>query len=265
MDGNEIYVKIPWIYKMPEFFENDMLSEVVLYRLPEKVQKFLVYKILDTLNKSFSQIPDSYQSDSDLDNYSHFIESLKKTGPTWVSGLCDLSVSQAINGLLDIINWKTEFKKFPPKSVMEFYGVCKRSRPVYDELKTSETFLRLENFCYPGENPENIDEIDANGRRLYDKRSGRKIQRHPVHGKRIFSIVLPMPQDKIWFSNLSPELKTKFYDVVCKSWRQFGSLLENCEEIWSFLDDGFESSCWFKPMVEAFREYYKIPKYKELT
>jgi hypothetical protein len=132
MDVNETYKKIPWVLKVSNFFDKENLSLMRLDRLPEKEQKFLVYQSMLTLSQYFSMVPD-HHSDSETATASNFelIKSLNNTLPTWLGGLCDLNVLQIISGLLDILNMKTEYQKWPPKSVMEFYSVCKKSKPAY--------------------------------------------------------------------------------------------------------------------------------------
>lgn len=141
MIENETYKKIPWVYKISGAFENDILSSNRLDSLPERMQQYFVYKVLWSLSKYFSQIPDHYSeiSISDMTDSSKLVKSLNDTLPTWLSGLCDTSISQIITGLVDILSLKTEYQKWPPKSVMEFYAVCKRSRAPYHEFKSCDS------------------------------------------------------------------------------------------------------------------------------
>ncbi len=145
MNESEKYKKIPWIYEIHEVFENNFISRLRLDSFPENVQRFLVYKVLHALSKYFSQIPDHYSeiSISDIDNPKKIVDSLNNTLPTWLSGLCDTTIEQIISGLLDILNLKTEYQKWPPKSVMEFYAVCKKNRPPYYEIIQSNNFKQI--------------------------------------------------------------------------------------------------------------------------
>jgi len=141
MNQNEEYKKISWIYEMTEIFNNEILSNKRLDYFSEDDQKFLIYKIIHTLTKYFGQIPGSAEPllSKDLESSNKFIESLSSVLEIWLSGLCDLSVSQIINGLMDIINLKTEYQKFPPKSVIEFYAICKNPHPSYhDHIKKND-------------------------------------------------------------------------------------------------------------------------------
>lgn len=139
MNENDVYKKIPWIRKIPEIFEGDIISLNRLDSFSEKTQKYLVYKSMLTLSQYFSQIPDY-----DCDDKESIVKSLENTLPTWLSGLCDLSVSQIIHGLLDILNLKTEYQKWPPKSVMQFYSVCKTFKPAYHDRKKESNFNFIE-------------------------------------------------------------------------------------------------------------------------
>lgn len=143
--SNLTYNKLPWIYKISSAFEGDQISSKRLNQIPEECQKKLIYMTVLTMSKYFSQIPD-YDSDTEespSDPSKSFLKSLNNTLPIWLSGLCDATISQIINALLDILNLKTEYQKWPPKSVIEFYAVCKRVRPpYYDTVKSN--YLRLE-------------------------------------------------------------------------------------------------------------------------
>ena len=135
MNAYEKYKKIPWIYEMPAIFQNNTVSGNRLDCLIEDDKKELIYAVISTLSQYFAQIPNHNSDISKLDHdySSKFVESISNMLPTWVNGLCDLSVSQIISGLMDILNLKTEYQKWPPKSVMEFYAVCKKNRPAYHE------------------------------------------------------------------------------------------------------------------------------------
>ena len=125
-DRNEIYIKIPWVYKMPFVWDQDRLSLNRLMSLPKDNQGKLIAACIITMSKHFLQSIDHSHSD------------------TWISGLCDSTIAQIINGLLDILNLKTEYLKWPPKSVMEFYDVCKRPRAAYDESKVPNNYKQIE-------------------------------------------------------------------------------------------------------------------------
>lgn len=145
MTVNETYKKIPWVYEMSFIFQNNSISEVRLDCLAKDEQKELIYAVISTLSQYFAQIPNHNADVSRADcNYSEkFVESLSNTLPVWLNGLCDLSATQIINGLMDILNLKTEYQKWPPKSVMEFYAVCKKSRPAYHDIKKSNGLLEI--------------------------------------------------------------------------------------------------------------------------
>lgn len=145
MMENETYKKIPWVYEMSFIFQNNAVSGARLDCLADDEQKEFVYAVISTLSQYFAQIPNHNADISKADcNYSEkFVESLSNTLPVWLNGLCDLSVTQVINGLMDILNLKTEYQKWPPKSVMEFYAVCKKSRPAYHDIKKSNSLLEI--------------------------------------------------------------------------------------------------------------------------
>lgn len=134
MNKSEIYDKIIWIYKIPEIFFENSISKEKLKNLPVSAKQGLIFKLLETLSLYFSVVPDYY-----CDNYfsgneeNEDINGLNATFTIWLSGLSDLSVCQIIGGLLDILNMKTEYQKWPPKSVMQFYTVCTAFKPAYHD------------------------------------------------------------------------------------------------------------------------------------
>lgn len=62
--------------------------------------------------------------------------------------------------------------------------------------------------------------------------------------------------DKIWFGSLSDSQKLKVYQGAIMAYPLLEQLIKNSNQ--SFLDDSFQKSIWIKPMIEAFREFYKI-------
>lgn len=148
MNLNDPYKKINWIYNMPVLLQNNVASTKRLDSFSEDVQKELIYMIVTTLSEYFSQIPDRNAEISRLDeNYSaKFVKSLSNTLPIWLNGLCDLTILQIVNGLLDILNLKTEYQKWPPKSVMEFYAVCKKERSISHEFIKKNNSKQIVDF-----------------------------------------------------------------------------------------------------------------------
>ena len=138
MEINKVFKKIPWIYEMPEVLTNGVLLTKRLDELSEDAQKELVYMVVNTLSEYFGQVPANYVEISKDDPlYSEkFAKSLSNMLPIWLNGLCDVSVAQIISALLDILNLKTEYQKWPPKSVIEFHAVCKIPRPAYHDAPT---------------------------------------------------------------------------------------------------------------------------------
>jgi len=138
MNKSEIYDKIIWIYKIPEIILENIVSREKLKNFPSHVKEGLVFKILETLSQYFSVVPDYYY-DKNSDSYENIedMDGINATLTIWLNGLGDLSVSKIIDGLLDILNMKTEYQKWPPKSVMQFHAVCKSIRPCqYHEINT---------------------------------------------------------------------------------------------------------------------------------
>jgi hypothetical protein len=131
MNQTDKFKKISWIEGMSIFFENENLSTKRLDSFSKKEQEFLIYQIIYTLSKYFGRIPGSAAPLLELESSEKFIESVFSILNTWLSGLCDLSIYQIINGLIDILDLKTEYKKWPPNSVMEFYTICKIEKPPY--------------------------------------------------------------------------------------------------------------------------------------
>ena len=134
MNKSEIYDKIIWIYKIPEIILENIVSREKLKNFPSHVKEGLVFKILETLSQYFSVVPDYYY-DKNSDSYENIedMDGINATLTFWLSGLSDLSVCQIIGGLLDILNMKTEYQKWPPKSVMQFYTVCTAFKPAYHD------------------------------------------------------------------------------------------------------------------------------------
>lgn len=134
MNKSEIYDKIIWIYKIPEIILENIVSREKLKNFPSHVKEGLVFKILETLSQYFSVVPDYYY-DKNSDSYENIedMDGINATLTIWLSGLSDLSVFQIIGGLLDILNMKTEYQKWPPKSVMQFYTVCTAFKPAYHD------------------------------------------------------------------------------------------------------------------------------------
>ncbi len=134
MNKSEIYDKIIWIYKIPEIILENIVSREKLKNFPPHVKEGLVFKILETLSQYFSVVPDYYY-DKNSDSYENIedMDGINATLTIWLSGLSDLSVCQIIGGLLDILNMKTEYQKWPPKSVMQFYTVCTAFKPAYHD------------------------------------------------------------------------------------------------------------------------------------
>lgn len=145
MNANETYKKIPWIFGMSEIFQNNSVSAKRLDTLIEDDQKELIYAVISTLSQYFAQIPNhnAEVSRSDYNYSAKFVQSLSNTLPVWLSGLCDLTIAQIINGLLDILNLKTEYQKWPPKSVMEFYAICKKQRAPYYEMNLEKNLRKI--------------------------------------------------------------------------------------------------------------------------
>jgi len=59
-----------------------------------------------------------------------------------------------------------------------------------------------------------------------------------------------------WFSSLSESDKIKVYQGAIRAYPFLDNFLKASNQ--SFLDDSFEKSVWIKPMIETFRECYKI-------
>ncbi len=145
MNMSEEYDKILWIYKMPEVIFNNFLSENRLKSLSDRARQGLIFKVIETLSQYFSVVPDYYY-DSEIyeANPDEDINGVNATLTIWLNGLADLSVKKIIEGLLDILNMKTEYQKWPPKSVMQFYAVCKSIRPApYHEIKSSNNYKQI--------------------------------------------------------------------------------------------------------------------------
>ena len=140
MSLNEKYKKISWIYQIPKIFCEGKIYDKRLDTLPRADQENLIYKLIQSFYNYFGRFPGNTENKSSLD-FEKSKENLKFMMEIWLSGLCDLTVSQIIEGLLDIFNLKTEYLKWPPASVIEFYSVCKKLKPPYHE-----SFVRRESI-----------------------------------------------------------------------------------------------------------------------
>ncbi len=129
------FKKIAWVYEMPEVYSNGNLSTNRLEQFSEEVQKKLVVYVVNTLARYFGgmhhYVDGLSLSDPDYENKCEI--ALNRILPIWLSGLCDVSAGQIVSGLLDILNLKTEYQKWPPKNVIEFHAVCKIPRPAYHD------------------------------------------------------------------------------------------------------------------------------------
>ena len=63
-----------------------------------------------------------------------------------------------------------------------------------------------------------------------------------------------------WFSSLSESHKIKVYEIALRAYPLLEHFLKDSKQ--SFLDDSFEKSVWIKPMIETFREFYRIDSLK---
>ena len=131
MQFDEKFKKIPWIYEVPDVFENGIVVSKRLDSVSEESQKMLIYSVMQSLMKNFNS-SDSYMGKSSCEQIrnSEFESQLL----VWLSGLCNVSIAQIVGALVDILEMKTEYQKYPPKSVMEFHAVCKSPRPAYHDV-----------------------------------------------------------------------------------------------------------------------------------
>jgi hypothetical protein len=142
MNLDETYKKIPWLYKMPNIFTDEGVSIKRLDTLEKDDQAMLIFEVINSLGRYFGKMPGNPENMS-IQDLEKSKENLGNMLEIWLSGLCDLNVSQIINGLLDILNLKTEYQKWPPNSVMEFYSICRKPKvPYHSEVK----FKKIENF-----------------------------------------------------------------------------------------------------------------------
>ena len=145
MTTSEVYDKISWVHKMPEIISDNVLSREKLKNLSDRAKRELIFKLIETMSQYFSVVPDYYYDPSDsLCEDGEDMDGLNSTLTIWLSGLSDLNVTQIINGLLEILNWKTEYQKWPPKSVMQFYTVCKKSSSPCHEIRVYNGLKQIE-------------------------------------------------------------------------------------------------------------------------
>jgi len=147
MQFNDTFKKIPWIYEMSEVYSNGILFVKRLDQVSEEAQKKLIFSVVTTLAQYFGGMHHYVDglSLSDAEYEKKCQMALSRILPIWLSGLCDVSVAQIISALVDILNLKTEYQKWPPKSVIEFHSVCRHPRPAYHDLpKAPSNALRIE-------------------------------------------------------------------------------------------------------------------------
>ena len=86
---NENYKKILWIYEIPEALEGKIVSVKRLDRLTKDAQKDLVFNVLYSLDRHFSQMSDHdiQALESDLNYRSQFAEKLDYILTIWLSGV----------------------------------------------------------------------------------------------------------------------------------------------------------------------------------
>lgn len=141
------FKKIPWVYEMPEIYSDGVFLTKRLDEISAESQKKLIFSVVTTLAQYFGgmhhYVDGLSLADTDYDQKCQL--ALGRILPIWLSGVCDVSVAQIVCGLSDILNLKTEYQKWPPKNVIEFYGVCKRPRPSYHDVsKEPSNTLQLE-------------------------------------------------------------------------------------------------------------------------
>lgn len=141
MNLNETYKKIPWVNQIPNILIDGVVSSKRLDNLQKEDQALLIFEVISSLNRYFGQMPGN-PDDMSMQNFEKAKENFSNVLFIWLSGLCDLPICQIIGGLLDILNLKTEYQKWPPKSVIEFYAVCKIARPPYHEPFKKDGILK---------------------------------------------------------------------------------------------------------------------------
>ena len=138
MQSDNKFKKIPWIYEMSEIYSSGILSTNRLEQVSEELQKKLIFSVVNTLAKYFGgmhhYVDGLSLADAEYEQKCQLV--LGRMLPIWLSGLCNVSVGQIILALVDILDLKTEYQKWPPKSVIEFHAVCKLPRPAYHDTPT---------------------------------------------------------------------------------------------------------------------------------
>ncbi len=161
MNLNEAYKKIPWVNQMPNIFINGIISGKRLDSFQKDDQSMIMFQVISSLNRYFGQMPGN-PDDMSMQDFEKAKENFANILEVWLDGLCDLSISQIINGLVDILNLKTEYQKWPPKSVMEFYAVCKSVKPAYHEpFKKNENFKQIGCDEKPVQDKKNLMAIES--------------------------------------------------------------------------------------------------------
>lgn len=131
----ETFKKISWVEGISELFENGILTTKRLDKMLDHVQKELMYAVVRTLEVYFElNVNQNYINEGNKNKFEPVIKNLSEILPRWISGLCDVSVAQIIGGLLDILNLKTKYQEYPPRSIMQFHAVCKTARPPYHDV-----------------------------------------------------------------------------------------------------------------------------------
>lgn len=182
MNVNEAYEKIPWVYKIPEVISENVLSKNKLRSLSLRSKQSLIISIIETLSDYFSVVTDYYYDPKDVGSVEgEDTSGLNSLLTIWLSGLGDLNITQIVGGLLDILNMRTEYKKWPPKSVMQFHAVCIAFKPAYHEIRTFSGNKQIK--CDALEKRKRLEEIQEKTMREVYKMLGKDYEK--VKEKRI--------------------------------------------------------------------------------
>ncbi len=124
--------KLCWLSGFPEFFENGNILTKALSSYPDEKMIYFMDVIFDCLEEHYGRGPHLVQSIREGSTLDNEIKIVKKN---WLKGLRDVSIAQIINALIEVLDNKTIYIQFPPRSVAEYMHLCKMASPPHNLFK----------------------------------------------------------------------------------------------------------------------------------
>jgi hypothetical protein len=86
----------------------------------EKTKNSFLLNMFESISDFFGNNSYILGNYDDKENFSHVLK-------VWMSGLENLTISQILKGLLDLVDGYTDYIKFPPRNVIEFHSICTKA------------------------------------------------------------------------------------------------------------------------------------------